>query len=59
MGRVEIKRQKMQVDEEAKGAPENLEFGGYNSDSEDEMEKKEIEKDKKEHAVTFTDAGKA
>jgi len=50
----------MIVDEEAKGAPKtDLEFGGYDSDSEDEREKKEMEDDKKEYLVEFTDAGKA
>ena len=49
----------MQVDEEAKGAPKDLEFGGYDSDSEDEREKRELEDDKADYAVTFTDAGKA
>jgi len=50
----------MIVDEEAKGAPNktDLEFGGYDSDSEDEREKKEMEDEKKEYLVEFTDAGK-
>ena len=49
----------MQVDEEAKGATNNLEFGGYESDSEDEREKKELEEEKAAYSVDFTDAGKA
>ena len=49
----------MQVDEEAKGASKNFEFGGYDSDSEDEREKKEIEEGKTEHEIVFNEAGKA
>ena len=45
----------MQVDEESKSG-KNLEFGAYDSDSEDEREKKEQEEGKKSVAVEFTQA---
>ena len=47
----------MQVDEEAKGEPKNLDFGGYDSDSEDEREKRELEEEKTDYNVAFTDVG--
>ena len=43
----------MQVDEESKGGKQNLDFGGYSSDSEDEREKKEEEEEKVVSDVEF------
>ena len=51
----------MQVDYEASPQEEekkDLEVGGYEDDSDDELEKKEIEESKAEYEITLTDDGK-
>ena len=53
----------MQVDEEVKGgqaaANSNLDIGGYEDDSEDEREIKELEEKQKDILFALSDAGKA
>jgi len=46
-------------DEEAKKQPVDLEFGGDQSDSEDERERKEDEENKLDNCIEFNAAGKA
>ena len=48
--------QSMQVDEESKSG-KNMDLGGYDSDSEDELEKKEVEESQKTKVVEYTQAG--